>query len=687
MFQHASAKCISAGLILFWITTNFPSVLAQDSALTQRQIALDAMSRRPDDLWPRGDGHALLGEPGSPLSQKAYYEPAGSFSPSPGSFGMAVWVLDKNNHVVATSDNIPMDQIGQNYVWEKDDMMPSISSTTPYYQCVWKYDEPGSWTFSFNPADHPDYSFALSFRSTGPAGGPLTSIVWDKTRLLINHRWIVTPSSLPLAVYTGDEDEGELFTARPGGNPVQSPEGWAFARLEFRDSPLVITIQDTRPVFNSPLNHRRTVPQFSIDVPDKAFTDCINAQAANLMMGYIGRQTGPGEPVNYPLAWERDGAYSLMAMAKSGNLETARELSVYFAENDFFGGFGAEGDAPGSEINALTEVAFLIDDPEYYRWLWPHIERKLRYIDTMMNAEGNIYENYIGPIAPHLQNDLKRRQLICMKSEDGLIIGAMDLHFPALYITAISYRGLIQASRLAAKLGKPDVADQCTEKAAKLKSAWMKEFGQSKYENERNYMVSIWPTWITSKDNPFFVEKLTNEQEDTWENGVPKERPLWTYFKMAEAHQWLFCDKPEYTWQTLYYFWNNQCSPGLYTFWEGNGEENSFHGWDQYRGWLKPKYVTPHYWTASELLLLQIDMLAYFDESGNQPELVIGAGILPAWLGKKMSLENYRTKYGTISWFYNQNTLKVIIHEARAEFKVRPGVSFGKDIKLELSYD
>ena len=85
--------------------------------LTQRQIVLDAMKRRPDDLWPRGTGHVPLGIPGSPRSQKAYHEPGGSFSPSPGSFGISFWIVHPDGHLIATSNTIPLEQITQEYSW------------------------------------------------------------------------------------------------------------------------------------------------------------------------------------------------------------------------------------------------------------------------------------------------------------------------------------------------------------------------------------------------------------------------------------------------------------------------------------------------------------------------------------------------------------------------------------------
>ncbi|MBE7178473.1 MAG: hypothetical protein INR69_18875, partial [Mucilaginibacter polytrichastri] len=557
---------------------------------------------------------------------------------------------------------------------------------TPYYTCTWTYDEPGKWTLKVSRSSKS--KLGIVTRGVGPAAGPLTSAIRDSNRILINHRWILHSTAKAQKTVIGNEEAGELKKNIPAKDLVFSETGWAFSRAVYDEEKFSITVTDTKPQFGSPLAHTKTVQNFGISLPDERFEKSLQAQIANLMMGYIGRQTGPGEPINYPLAWERDGAYSLVAMAKSGHLETARQLSVYFAENDFFGGFGAEGDAPGSAINALTEVAMLVNDPVYYRWVWPHIKRKLGIIDEMMHAKTDLYKNYIGPLAPHLEYDTRRRQLICRKTEDGLIVGTMDGHFPVLYINAISYRGLVQASRMAQYFHENAFADSCLAKAALLKKAWQNGFGKEKYENERNFMISIWPSWMTNRSNDFYRKKIEAMHDEEWGKGdEPKERPLWTYFSAAKAHQWLFLDRPDRTWQTLNYFWANQSSPGLYTYWEGNGEENTFRQWENYRGWLEPKYVTPHYWTASEMALLQLDMLVYVDESADDFQIVVGAGVPESWLKKPMSVKNYRTKAGTVSWEYRNNTLNVTVQGAPKKYIVKAGPNFvHAKTRIHVSY-
>ena len=94
-----------------------------------------------------------------------------------------------------------------------------------------------------------------------------------------------------------------------------------------------------------------------LDLPDPRFVDCLNAQVAHLMMGLLDRRTPPGEPTNYPLAWQPDGAAVIQGLARAGRLDVARQLVTYFAENDFFGELRGGGGRTGQGLRVLEDVA------------------------------------------------------------------------------------------------------------------------------------------------------------------------------------------------------------------------------------------------------------------------------------------------------------------------------------------
>ena len=58
-------------------------------------------------------------------------------------------------------------------------------------------------------------------------------------------------------------------------------------------------------------------------------------------------------------------------------------------------------------------------------------------------------------------------------------------------------------------------------------------------------------------------------------------------------------------------------------------------------------------------MLLQLAMLAYLDESGPQPVLVVGAGVPNEWLNERFSVSGLRTRLGTVSWDWDGRRLRV----------------------------
>jgi len=141
-------------------------------------------------------------------------------------------------------------------------------------------------------------------------------------------------------------------------------------------------------------------------------------------------------------------------------------------------------------------------------------------------------------------------------------------------------------------------------------------------------------------------------------------------------------DRPDRVWKHLQWFWDHQTSPGLYTWWEGTGEENTFRLWEGVRGWVAPPHVTPHYWTAGEVLALQVDMLAYVDRSSPEPVLVLGAGVPAGWLDKPMHVAGLPTCLGPVDWHWRDGTMTVTL--PRPDVKIRLGAAFPPDSKLLL---
>jgi hypothetical protein len=676
-------------LIPIFFITNLQNYLSiSNTAVPPDQEVKNQFILNPNMPLPRGDGHIILANPGSKEDNKSYYEPGGSFSPAGQKYGVSIIVEDTNGKLLTTSDTTPINRINQSLVWESESQLPAVNTITKYYEANWKKVDLNDWQLTLTPNQTTNLN-SLMIRSIGPAGGPIRDISWNDETLTINNKWSVNFNPLPKNVMLDDESINHSNSRNSSDRKIHSDNGWASAKVTF-DQGIKTTAtfrkinQDTQSL-NPLLTQTPLVANLEIDIPDKRFKDSLNAQVAHMSMGLVDNETRPGDPLYYPLDWQRDGAYILVALLKTGQLETANVLSKKFAEEDFYGGFGSEADAPGLAIWALSSVANQTKKKSYDQWIWPHIKRKVSHIEKMLYAKTNIEMPHTGNVFSQFAES-PEINLISEPSKNGLIIGRMDNHRPVLFVNAISYLGLFEAANLAERLNYKNEAEVWRSEALKIKNAWRDGLKVKDYEDDRTYISAIWPSWIADKDLELFTKSLDNrwiERHD--QKNQYKSRPLWTYFELAEAHQWLLLGNKERSWATLNWFWNNQSSPGLYTWWEGDGTENFSIGPKNIRGSVKPTAVSPHYWTAAEMALLQLDMLAYIDKSEKEPVIVIGQGILDEWLKSDMSIKNLRLENFIIDWSW-QNKKMLVTVKGKDSIKVKLSSTFDKSTPLTVSF-
>ena len=542
-------------------------------------------------------------------------------------------------------------------------------------------------------------------RSVGPAGGPITALDWDDKRLLINDRCSLTLNGAPKKVSIGEENTKDWTREYSDRLSWTGQKAWGYARFELESGRnWTMLIQDPKaPASAKSTTGRNTNSTIDLDLPDPEFATSLKAQVAHLMMGLVGAETRPGDPTNYPSAWQRNGVYTVVGLARSGKLQEAKELSNYFAVNDFFGDFGAEADAPGLSIWALEEVATHLKKPDYDTFILPHVQRKADFILEMLTTPRTLTKSFTGPVIPKY-TDNPKINLVTDAARDGLIVGRMDWERPLLFVNAVSYRGLLDAASLADRTQHPIEAKRWRDAAVTLQKAWGKAFqNPTESGNDRTFISALWPTWVGTNQTAEIAQQLeTRWQKRRDAAGNFLETPLCTYFDIAEAHQWLLLNQTnaqsanqtqtktqsDRLWSTVRWFWKNQASPGLYTWWEGSGEENTSKRWENVRGWVNPAHVSPHYWTSAEMLLLQLDMLAYTDESAQQPIVVIGAGIPQDWLNKSMSVKDLPMHGTTLSWVWDgkQMQVKVVSKTIGDKMPIRLGPLFPSGTVLKVEY-
>lgn len=649
----------------------------------ERNKLIAAMEAAPGADWPRGEGHVLLARPGSPLASKGYHEPGGSFSPGFRTFGISLAFFDPAGALAFTSNSLPLDRLTQ----EVDLGNQAIRTRAVGYDAEWRVVGDHHWQLRLRTDPARDLTPVLRVTSAGPSGGPLDQLRWQETSLRVTAMGVVRLAEAPVSVWFGDEREPPSLEGAPPEDGWSANDGFASASI--RLEPGVEHTVDV--IVGGPGDGRdhspaEAGPDLRLELPDSRFRDSLEAQWFHLGAGLVGNETRPGDPANYPLNWLRDGAYVVAALARLGATGLAREFATPFAEHDFFGGFGAEADAPGLAIWALEEVSARLRDPAYDRWIWPHVSRKAGLIETMLASDRDLFAPFSGPVVPaHRDKSYGELAEVAKPARDGLIFGKMDFHYPILYVNSTVYLGLVRAADVAARVGRKTEADRFLELAGEVKAGWERqlETGPDRL-NPRTTIAALWPSGIAS-DQRNVLEALL---EESWKrnrtaDGDFKDRPEWTYFEVAKAHQWLLLGRPERAWETLAWFWDHQASPGLYTWWEGDGEENSFELWPTVRGWTAPQHVTPHYWTAAEMVHLQLDMLAMEAVGDETTRIVIGAGLPPDWMGSPMSVERLALRSGKLDWAWDGEIL-VVDWDGDADVEFVPGPAFPASAPFEV---
>jgi hypothetical protein len=675
-------RIAAAFLFLFLAAGLAPVIYAQTNG---RQVVLEAMQQRPGDSWPRSSGHVILAYPGSRETGKAYLEPGGNFSPCINSFGISFWIYDEEGKLQTTSEKITIDQIRQQWIWPALNLPPAILTDTLYYKALWSLASPGQGRLALSIPTNSTSTVQILVRSPGPAGGPLQTIEWNGKTLRLNSRWILTFDPAPTAVYTGHEGEADWTTSTASERQWRNADGWGFARIVIpKGHEFKVAIFDPSPGFQVTLPYSMIKSAVDVRLPDAQFAACMNAQAAQLLMGITGSEIRPGDPMQYPISSLREGASILVALARAGQINLASQLARPFADRDFFGGRGPEADAPGLALWALMEIAGRVNQNSFDASLQTHVIRKAQLIHEMLAATKPIRKTVTPPVDPQYAKD-PQLSLLCDPARNGLIMGKAGGTRPLLYINAANSGGLTAAAEFMDRRGAGIYGLQWRIDAAQMRESWFNALKSPNASDEWTWVNGLWPSWAAGPHRDDFAAALQMQTPGLGFDAQPSaDVTAHPHVLLAKAHQWLYLNKPDTTWETLKWLWKNQSSPGLYTWGDGSGESPNQHQWERVRGWVTPSQSTPHYWTAAEMFLLQCDMLVCVDESTPNPVLIVGAGIPSYWMDRPMSVRGLSTRFGAVSWNWSNGRMNVIVYGRR--LPVRLGPAFKSNAFLKVDY-
>ena len=647
----------------------------------------DVLDAHDDWIAPRGDQHTVLGIPQSSEHRKTFVEPGGSFSPGVATFGVSLWLYDRQAGYLYTPEELPLTQL--DWHWEEG-YLPILNSSWQAGKVRVEQQLFAVALFNAenvvnslkvvltgNESQATHFECYLVIRPYGPAGGRIHMLATpDRQSLEVNGKTVMLAKNAAMQFgavsYQADQQDvsfwlkrGEIPMAQrvtddaglcggaflyhgtllPGErhtfefdffvHPLEQRYLTAFRRYHEQtcEAKLASVLEDWR----------KRLDSVQLQVPDERFQHAYISLLAQFLMGMV-RQEVRIATVTYPLFWLRDGVYIIQALDKAGFHEEVRAQLELLRPRIFAGGFGAEPDAFGEGIWAFFTHFQLTRDRDWLARVYPDIQARGEWIIRALHTEDYLYADVEMRIP---QNKFAAEtDLICAPARDGLIQGRMDWHRPLIWINAFAYQGLSALAEMAEVTGHPEDSTRYRQEAHALQQS-LYAYAQNAFgENERDFVCALWPTHAFSSSDEWLVARY----ETWWHNTRLQNRgeytvePLWKYFELGQAHNYLFLGERGKTLQTVEQYLTHQDVHNLYGWLEDN--HDVAESWSLIEGWYKLPSRQPHGWVASEFWLLLRDMLFY--EKNDQ--LVLGAGVPAAWMqySTPLVLSNAPSTFGPL---------------------------------------
>lgn len=670
---------------------------------------LQALAEHPDWIAPRSDLRVFLGEPGAPEATKTTVEPGNSFSPGMCTFGVTWWLrfvpgqgtTDENGNAFFAPETAPLESLNWYY---EGGYLPLLHCETQVRGIAVSH----SLFQDGNAADRSEavcgqiqltnvHSRAVSvdvfiaLRSLGPAGGPLHALSTgsDGRSFWLPSRGAPQELGLPLLAFDrapaalgcGVGDPSPM--ARAGLTPPQEAatdrDGWCYGLARFHvtlacgetwslrlDCPQQTrgSLQEVLPSTATPRPERfwarseahlagwqDRLSRVGLHVPDGNFRNAFYAGLQHMLTATDGDQARIAV-LSYPLPWLRDSVYIIRCFDLAGLHETARAATEYCVRNDFFGGFGAEGDAPGEGLWALVQHYRITRDEAWLERIYPAIRRKCDWLFRMRRADRPIRLVTDTPILPFMHAQ-RTAGVLCVPAQHGIIMGTMDHHVAISWVNQWALCGLAEAAYAAHELGRSEDHAAYQAEHDDLKARLEAFIGRTPqyFDWERTVNSVLWPTRVW-EDVP---ERIAAGFDAWWarhrgDADAYQPEPHWLYFELAQAHNALLLGRRDRAWRTIDYRMQHQDLPGLYGWREGGdgvGTENAVQGVtliNQLRGCQRFDSIMPHGWSQAEMWLLQRAILVEEWQGG----LLLFAGVPQDWLtpSARVAFRNFPTWYG-----------------------------------------
>lgn len=405
---------------------------------------------------------------------------------------------------------------------------------------------------------------------------------------------------------------------------------------------------------------RQLLDRVEIDLPAPAqwIEDTLRSQIAYVLVNRDGPAIQPGSR-SYARSWIRDGALTSSALLRLGHPEPAREFLEWFAPYQFADGkipcvVDERGGDPVPEHDSSGEFIFLVAELLRYTGdrtlaerMWPRVEAAAAYLDSLRQLRRT----------PQYTTDEKRVFFGLLPesiSHEGYSAKPMHSYWDDFW----AVRGFADAAWLAGRLDRP----QRREHWQAVLTGFGTEVGASVRRALEVHDIDYVPGCADLGD--FDATSTTIALAPTGASAWLPPDALEATFE----RYWAFFEdrRGGAVWDAYTPYELRNVGAFVHLGWRERAHEalRWFHEHQRPAGWnhwaevvvheeRTPRFLgdMPHTWVGSDFVRAVLDMFAYVSGE-NDEELLLGAGILPAWIEAEggVRVAQLPTPFGTLDF-------------------------------------
>ncbi len=483
---------------------------------------------------------------------------------------------------------------------------------------------------------------------------------------------VFSTQPMPDQVWTTRIEEGDLMTQMANGTyPITQTTtdslGFASGAMRFRFR-LEAGQSKTVTLFYG--NQKGTLEQaraewqnlterFDLVVPgEEALTQSIKANLGYILVNQDQNAIQPGSR-SYERSWIRDGSLTSAALLRLGHADTVRDYLLWYANYLFDNGKvpccvdarGAdpvpENDSHGQFIYLVAEYFRFTHDLETLRKVWPKVKLAVSYMEELRHQRRT----------PEYQT-AEKKPYFGLLPESISHEGYSDHPRHSFWDYFFAIRGYKDAVYLAEALGEQQTAATFTQ----FREVFTQDVHAAIRATMALHQIDYLPGCVELGDfdpTSTTVGITPAEEMARFPNGA-LEKTFERYWQFAEnrksgAKPWE--NYTPYEWRTvgalLRLGWKDRAH-AMSHFFFSHQRPSVWRHWAEviWHDPKTPKFIgdMPHTWVGSDFIRASLSFFAY--EREDDETLVVGAGLLPAWLkkGSGVAIKNLGTWWGALSF-------------------------------------